>query len=110
MSLSLALFDRREDVGHHLCARLRALRALPVDPDAHGSGFEVAMAEDEHRVRLHLFGAGDLGFDRVVAGVERGADAVGAQFGLNALRVVHQVHLVPDRQRLLLPVCEQSFK
>jgi hypothetical protein len=54
----------------------------PVDANADGVGFQVAVANDQHGVDFHLFGARDLGFDVVGAGVEFAADLVGAQFGL----------------------------
>ena len=73
-----ALLDRGEQVGDDFGAGLGAEVALAVDADADVAGFEVAVAEDEHGVDFHRLGAGDLGFDRVGAGVEFGAYAVGA--------------------------------
>ena len=77
---------------------LRAEVAFAVDADADGAGFHVAVADDEHGVDFHLLGVGDLRFDVVAAGVEFGADLVGAQFGLDGAGVFEQRGFVADRE------------
>lgn len=64
--------------------------ALAVDADADVAGFEVAEAEDEHGVDLLLLGVLDLAFHIVGGDVEFGADAVLAQFGVDAFGVVDE--------------------
>jgi hypothetical protein len=59
-----------------------------VDADADGVGVHVAVSYDEHGVQLHLFGRGDLRFDVVVAWVQFGTDAAGAEFLLEGGSVV----------------------
>ena len=56
------------------------------------------MTEHEHGVDFHLLGAGDLGLDVIVAGVELGPDFVSAEFGLDGARVFEQRGFVADRE------------
>ena len=61
-------------------------------------GFHVAISDHEHGVDFHLLGVGDLGFDVVAAGIELGADLVGAEFGLNCAGVFEERRFIADRQ------------
>ena len=72
--------------------------AFAVDADADGVGFHVAVADDEHGVDFHLLGVRDLGFHVIAAGVELGADLMGAEFGLNCAGVFEQRRFVADRE------------
>src|SRR4029453_18572496 len=50
------LFDRLQDFGNGLTARLGAEVALAVDADADGVGVQVAFPDDEHGVDFDLLG------------------------------------------------------
>lgn len=52
-----------------------------MNPDADGARFHVAFSDHEHGVHFHLLGALDLAVDFIGAGVELGADFVGAKLG-----------------------------
>ena len=69
-----------------------------MDADADVAGFEVAVAEDSHRVEFLLLGVGDLGFARVGAGVDGRADAFSAALGLDFPGLVHERIFVADRE------------
>src|SRR5687768_18613166 len=88
--ITATVADCGEKVGDDFGSWFGAEVAFPVDADAYVSGFEVAAAEDEHRVHFLLLGTLDLSVDLVGAGIEFATHALGAQFGLNRFRVVHQ--------------------
>ena len=69
-----------------------------MDADAGGVGFQVTIAEHEHGVDFHFFGAGDLGFDVVAARIEFGADLVRAKFGLDRAGVVEERGVGANRE------------
>lgn len=46
-----------------------------------------------------LLGVRDLGFDMIGAGIEVAADLVGAQFGLDGVRVFEQRRFITDGRR-----------
>ena len=97
-SLRPAFFGGGDDVRDDFRARLRAQVALTVNAHAHVSGFQVAVADDEHGVDLRRFGLEHLALDVVAGGVDLGADACGAQFALDAARVFHEQFFVAQRQ------------
>ena len=81
--LPVPLLDRREDIGDDLGPWLGAEVAFAVHADADGAGFQVAVADDEHGVDLHLLGALDLAVDLVGAEsrVRRGPRARAVRHG-----------------------------
>ena len=65
------LFDARQNIHDDLPLRLCALRAAVVETDAHRAGFQVATADDQHRVDTQLFRVGNLRTRSRFIGVER---------------------------------------
>ena len=68
-----------KQTGDHFIARLRAEISFAVNADADRVGFHVAVSDHEHGMHFHLLGVRDLGFHVIAAGVELGADSLGAQ-------------------------------
>src|ERR1051326_8234851 len=88
-ALRASLANRRQNVCNYLGLGLNPDVSLAVEADAHRTGLHVARANDQHGVNLGFLGLLHLAVDLVWPVITLGPDLLGAEFGHDALRVIH---------------------